>query len=141
MVVWTSYFRCSGQGACPSRCSEAGSICGTIISGVGKDEQRLREVSVACGWKSGEIRAPEVKEVRRGDVRYPGRGHHVVYPAHTYSKCDKKPLEPRVTWADFPLKSNTLASLWRTDSKGAKMGERKTSWMEVEELRQKSWRR
>ena len=108
---------------------------------VGKDEQRLREVSVACGWKSGEIRAPEVKEVRRGDVRYPGRGHHVVYPAHTYSKCDKKPLEPRVTWADFPLKSNTLASLWRTDSKGAKMGERKTSWMEVEELRQKSWRR
>jgi len=35
---------------------------------VGKDEQRLREVSVARGWNSGEIRAPEVKEVRRGDV-------------------------------------------------------------------------
>ena len=62
------YFRCSGQGACPSRCSEAGSICGNVISGVGKDEQRLREVSVARGWNSGEIRAPEVKEVRRGDV-------------------------------------------------------------------------
>ena len=98
-------------------------------------------LSVACGWNSREIRAPEVKEVRRGEVRQLGRGHHVVYPDHTYSKCDKKPLEPRMTWADFPLKSNTLASLWRTDSKGAKVGERKTSWMDVEELRQKSWRR
>lgn len=96
---------------------------------------------MACGWNSRDIRAPEAKEVRRGEVRQLGRGHHVVYPDYTYSKCDKKPLEPRMTWADFPPKSNTLASLWRTDSKGAKVGERKTSWMDVEELRQKSWRR
>ena len=115
--LWERYFRCG------ERWTKAeGGECGTWV------EQR-RDPST---WSEGS------EERRR---QYPGRGHHVVYPAHTYSKCDKKPLEPRVTWADFPLKSNTLASLWRTDLKGAKMGERKTSWMEVEELRQKSWRR
>lgn len=104
------------------------SICGNIIPGVGKDEQRLREGECGMAEQQRHPGAPEAKEVRRGA----GSGswaEAIMWstPDYTYSKCDKKPLEPRMTWADFPPKSNTLASLWRTDSKGAKVGERKTS--------------
>ena len=61
---------------------------------MGKDEQRLREVSVARGWNSGEIRAPEVKEVRRGDIST--RAEAITWSIQpTNSKCDKKPLEPK----------------------------------------------